>query len=139
MSLIASPRMYSHPRPEGLDKNQLQKLLDVLEKLEVKNNDYGVQKYSLEWIMRELNGPNLAKVQTRLSELEGQRADLVDFVKALGDVVMIDPQEGLFFVVCATELFRRVCETQDVQQYIDFKHLTDFLIQVWISRLKHRS
>ena len=137
--MATSPRMYSHPKQEGIDKNQLQRLLDVLEKLEVKNNEHGIPKYSLEWVLRELNGPALAKMQTRLSELEGQRADLVDFVKVLADVVMIDPQEGLFFVTCATDLFRRISETQDVQQFVDFKHITDFLIQVWTSRLKLRS
>lgn len=131
--------MYTHPKQEGIDKNQLQRLLDVLEKLEVKSSDNGIVKYSLEWVLNELNGPALAKLQLRLTDLEGQRADLVDFVKVLADVVMIDPQEGLFFVTCATDLFRRISETQDVQQFVDFKHITDFLIQVRPSRLNLRS
>lgn len=118
-----------------MERGVIKKIMEVAESVRQTKTEEGHLKFSVAWFVQVLNGSILIKLHSKMSCMENQEADLVDFVKTTMELIPIDDKEVLFLIVSATDFFKQVCETYGLQKAIRFKDVTNFVIEV--SQIKH--
>lgn len=108
----------------------IKQIAEAIERFPMSKTQSGTTKFSVDWLAEELNGPILSRLRTKFRHFSRQEADLVDFVKLILEEIGFADTEAMPLVICAIEFFKRVVETFSLKKAIQFKHVTDFLIDV---------
>jgi hypothetical protein len=123
--------MQGSPRDQlPLDPALLKKVVDYTETVQFRPTKNGVPKFSIPWMVAELNGKLLVKLQNEFRKLDDQKADVVDFVKVILDTFVEEDKEKLFLIVCAVEFYKRITEVYGLDKHVHFRDLTNFIIDV---------
>ena len=111
-----------------LDSAVLKRVVELTQNVKFKKLKNGTIKFSLPWIVTELNGKLLVKMQSSFRKLDDQQADLVDFVKVILETFPKDDKETLFLIICAVNFYRRITEVYGIEKAVHFRDVTNFII-----------
>lgn len=86
--------------------------------------------YSIKWLVDMFSGSLLKEMNLFFKRIEKQQADLVDFVRVILELIEYDAKDSIFVVICAIDMFKRITEVYGLHQFISFKDVTNFMIDV---------
>lgn len=94
-----------------------------------------VKKYTREWLVEMLQGEMLEVIEKKFEGFQGKGLDVVDFVKVMLGIFEHAQSETVYIVLELIELFKAICESQNLHDVMRFKNFTDYIIEVgpWLA------
>lgn len=112
------------------EQDKIDALVQMLITQKDKSGNRSIEKYDREWLIESLQGEILQIVEKKFAVHSEKGLDVVDFVKVMLSIFEHSQEETIYIVLELIELFKMICENQNLKDVIRFKNLTDYIIEV---------
>ena len=113
-----------------LSGDRIDALVETLLKRTDSSGQRVVKKYTREWLIEMLQGEMLEIIEKKFAGYQATGLDVVDFVKVMLGIFEHAQSETIYIVLELIELFKVICESQNLKDVIRFKNFTDYIIEV---------
>jgi transcriptional regulator len=113
-----------------LSGDRIDALVETLLKRTDSSGQRVVKKYTREWLIEMLQGEMLEIIEKKFAGYQAKGLDVVDFVKVMLGIFEHAQSETIYIVLELIELFKVICESQNLKDVIRFKNFTDYIIEV---------
>jgi hypothetical protein len=117
-------------REGGLDKNVLRGILGVVEGLDVGSILRGERQLGGGWLLGQLTGGLLVKMQIRFKNYAEDGVDVADFARVVLELVDVPRPQRFHLAMASIQLYQNVCEAYALSDVVRFKDLTNYIIDV---------
>lgn len=122
-----------------MDKNIIKNILGILDSIDVGSIFKQERQFSSAWLLGQLTGGTLVKMQIRFKNYAENGVDVADFMRIILELVDVARPNLFHLAMASIQLYQNICEAYALSEIVRFRDVTNYIIDVTGSENRTKS